>query len=471
MAIGRTNAMVVSTTPSTTDPYKGQRPSNWLAVKLPSQMKKEKPNNFQCEILVELIEGGYNTIWLAYVGEFKIDWGDGTLETVSSLDYNIGVLKEVSHTYNYSTITTLLSNNSKQVIIKVINTSFNIQQSAPMPVFSLDGYKNHSPLSSSPEFSDSDNINEYYSTPFLEVSIYAPKPQGEEKPVRPEINMKNGAYNKGDFRLAYFKKLKFISLEKFEGDDFWSLFGSYWINLVNLYSLILFPELVNFQIKPSYVDNVTPGYWELTDVFTNLHSFSSNLDNLFVTDHMNEIKIMTYAFADSQALSELPSQLSFNETTSIFHAFDGCIGISDFHLNTFTNKLENMDYGFRKSGIQVFDGVDTSNVTTMISVFENCSSLQKLTLNLNSITKEENIKDFVKGCGSLTSLTLTKSSGIDVALDLSDCTLLSANYLEALFNNLATITTTKTLTLGTTLLAKLSDTQKAIATNKGWTLA
>jgi hypothetical protein len=32
-------------------------------------------------------------------------------------------------------------------------------------------------------------------------------------------------------------------------------------------------------------------------------------------------------------------------------------------------------------------------------------------------------------------------------------------------------TTTKTLTLGSTNLAKLTDEEKAIATNKGWTLA
>jgi hypothetical protein len=32
-------------------------------------------------------------------------------------------------------------------------------------------------------------------------------------------------------------------------------------------------------------------------------------------------------------------------------------------------------------------------------------------------------------------------------------------------------TTTKTLTLGSTNLAKLTDTEKAIATQKGWTIA
>ena len=38
-------------------------------------------------------------------------------------------------------------------------------------------------------------------------------------------------------------------------------------------------------------------------------------------------------------------------------------------------------------------------------------------------------------------------------------------------NGLQTVTSTQTLTLGTDNLAKLSDAEKQIATDKGWTLA
>ena len=45
--------------------------------------------------------------------------------------------------------------------------------------------------------------------------------------------------------------------------------------------------------------------------------------------------------------------------------------------------------------------------------------------------------------------------------------------MVAMFNSLKDLTgeTTKTLTLGSTNLAKLSDEQKEIATSKNWTLA
>ena len=50
---------------------------------------------------------------------------------------------------------------------------------------------------------------------------------------------------------------------------------------------------------------------------------------------------------------------------------------------------------------------------------------------------------------------------------------LTVDSMVAMFNSLKDLTgeTTKTLTLGSTNLTKLSDEQKEIATSKNWTLA
>ena len=63
--------------------------------------------------------------------------------------------------------------------------------------------------------------------------------------------------------------------------------------------------------------------------------------------------------------------------------------------------------------------------------------------------------------------------GMKVSFDLSNSTLLSESELVKILNNLSDLTnsSSQTLTLGTTLLAKLTDEEKAIATNKNWTLA
>ena len=75
-------------------------------------------------------------------------------------------------------------------------------------------------------------------------------------------------------------------------------------------------------------------------------------------------------------------------------------------------------------------------------------------------------------CSRLTNVTLGNNFNCD-NLDLSVSTKYSVDTLVAMLTALADRTgqTAYTLTLGTTNLAKLSDEQKAIATDKNWTLA
>lgn len=73
-------------------------------------------------------------------------------------------------------------------------------------------------------------------------------------------------------------------------------------------------------------------------------------------------------------------------------------------------------------------------------------------------------------CVSLT--TLSGFRGLNLDFDLSTCIALSHDSLLNVINEAADVTASpKTLTLGATNLAKLTDEEKAIATNKGWTLA
>ena len=103
------------------------------------------------------------------------------------------------------------------------------------------------------------------------------------------------------------------------------------------------------------------------------------------------------------------------------------------------------------------------------SAFRNCSSLT--TINLpNSITSIS-VYAF-DGCRSLTDVTV--ESGFNCNnLNLSVSTRYTAetivSWLEALADR--TGQTTFTLTIGATNLNKLTAEQKAIATNKNWTLA
>ena len=62
--------------------------------------------------------------------------------------------------------------------------------------------------------------------------------------------------------------------------------------------------------------------------------------------------------------------------------------------------------------------------------------------------------------------------GLKCDLDLYDSPLITHESLLNVINKAADVTASPaTLTLGSTNLAKLTDEEKAIATNKGWTLA
>ena len=71
-------------------------------------------------------------------------------------------------------------------------------------------------------------------------------------------------------------------------------------------------------------------------------------------------------------------------------------------------------------------------------------------------------------CEKLTNLG--GFGAISADFDLSTLTLLTVDSLMNIINQAATVTG-KTMTLGSTNLAKLTDEQKSVATSKGWTLA
>ena len=74
------------------------------------------------------------------------------------------------------------------------------------------------------------------------------------------------------------------------------------------------------------------------------------------------------------------------------------------------------------------------------------------------------------GASNLQELRI-KPNSIQIEISVTQATKLSHDSLMSILNGLAVIETTKTLWLGTTNLNKLTDEEKAIATEKGWSLA
>ena len=170
-------------------------------------------------------------------------------------------------------------------------------------------------------------------------------------------------------------------------------------------------------------------------------------------------------FNNCYALTTIP-QFNTSKVTDISGMFNGCSALTSVpQLNTSNvTNMGNVFYGCKNlTTVPLFN---TSNVTSMSQMFWNCHNLQ--TVPAYDCSKVTNMNNIFASCRSLKSILMTN---IGVSLDISSSTKFEREDLVLILNNLKTVTTTKTLKMGATNLARLTDEDKLIATNKGWTLA
>lgn len=161
------------------------------------------------------------------------------------------------------------------------------------------------------------------------------------------------------------------------------------------------------------------------------------------------------------------------EATDVYSCFMNCTGLQSVEL----------PYNF------------AAKATSCASVFLNCSNLSVIYMQGTSFSKAERLDYFCQNCTSLSTLYLSDGFGaastnntsafakctelttiegnpqFKTSVSFADSTKLTVDSLMVVINGLQTVTETQTLTLGTTNLAKLTDEQKQIAYDKGWTLA
>lgn len=214
-----------------------------------------------------------------------------------------------------------------------------------------------------------------------------------------------------------------------------------------------------------------------------------SVDDLIQPNDTENVTNMISMFSSCSKLTSIP-QLSTGNVTNMYGMFSSCSALTTIpQLNT--SKVNNMSNIFGGcSSLESIPLLDTSNVTSMTSMFYNCGSLTTIPLldtskvknmsqmfwhcnNLQTISAFDcsnvtNMNNIFASCSSLKSILMTN---IGVSLNIAASTLFEREDLLTILNNLKTVTSTKVLTMGATNLAKLTDEDKLIATNKGWTLA
>ena len=168
------------------------------------------------------------------------------------------------------------------------------------------------------------------------------------------------------------------------------------------------------------------------------------------------------AFQQSAVVSVTLNDLNPNIAYSINNTFFDNGWLESISLNTTTGvpmKVKSMSETFNYcSRLKTLPLMDLTQCTRFSVI--GCNSLESIpAYDLSNITSIN--------LGSLYKLAEFHATGMKVSFDISYSTNFTKEALVEILNNLATVTTTQTLTMGATNLAKLTDEDKAIATNKG----
>ena len=204
-----------------------------------------------------------------------------------------------------------------------------------------------------------------------------------------------------------------------------------------------------------------------TSNVTNMGGMFYNCSSLTTIPLLNtsNVTAMNSMFYNCSSLITIPL-LNTSKVTNMNSTFISCSNLTTIpQLDT--SKVTNMDSTFIScSNLTTIPQLDTSKVTSMNSTFNNCSNLT--TIPQLDTSKVTSMNSTFNNCSNLKSILMT---GMDVNFNISASTKFEREDLVIILNNLATVTTTRTLTMGTTNLAKLTEEDIKIATDKGWTLA
>ena len=212
------------------------------------------------------------------------------------------------------------------------------------------------------------------------------------------------------------------------------------------------------------------GCWQYDDTanVTDIASMFSSCSNLTTVPLFDTSKVtnMYSMFFSCGKLTTVPL-FDTSKVTNMSSMFANCSKLTTVHLFD-TSKVTNMYSMFSScSKLTTVPQFDTSNVTNMAYMFQDCPKLT--VIPQFDTSKVTNMSSMFNYCNNLEEIHMIN---INDNLDIHYSTKFTREALLEIIGNLKAQTSgTKTLTIGSTNLAKLTDEDKAIATNKGWTLA
>ena len=149
--------------------------------------------------------------------------------------------------------------------------------------------------------------------------------------------------------------------------------------------------------------------------------------------------------------------------------FSNCKNISTLDLSKLsTDKVTDMGSMFTGCSLNVTLTNRTNPKLTKINTMFNVYYGTTINMSGFSIANSTNNENFINVAPNLINLTAPSNISKSIKITASS---LTVDSLMSIINNLATVSTTQNLEIGSANLAKLSDEQIAIAVNKNWSLS
>lgn len=181
------------------------------------------------------------------------------------------------------------------------------------------------------------------------------------------------------------------------------------------------------------------------------------------------------AITDEETLASLVDKVALVDSTSGmnqirngYQLFRGNTTMSvfpEFDTASFDSMYQ-MCYGC--TNLQEIGGLDTSRITSASEMFHGCKNLRKIGGRLDFSKVTSKIDTTFVSCSALETIIIDGPVDVDIAVN--GCPKLTVESLVFLLNALSDTGNGKTCNIGAKNLAKLNAIQKAIATDKGWTL-
>ena len=211
----------------------------------------------------------------------------------------------------------------------------------------------------------------------------------------------------------------------------------------------------------------------------------SKLTSLDVSKwNVGNVTDMYSMFGSCSALTSLDvSKWNVANVTNMNYMFSSCRALTSLDVSNWNvSSVNGMTFMF--GGCRALTSLDVSNwnvssVAIMSYIFYRCSALTSLDVSNWNVSSVTNMDYMFDSCSALTSLidghesdpNVVALNGLKVNLDLRHSTKLNYESVYALFRGVATVTSTKTITLPKVMEGKLDAAKIKIATDKGWTVA